>query len=105
MCRAAVFAAFSERARGGVTVPSVDGITMFEHGTLGAEFMLGGVVTDATVSGVSAMLRRAAVEYYAEFINKNVPDAVVNGIRVYREGNVLHITVTVPAGSGKIEGV
>lgn len=104
-CRAAVFAAFSERARGGVTVPSVDGITTFEHGTLGAEFMLGGVVTDATVSGVSAMLRRAAVEYYEVFINKNVPDAVVDGIRVYREGNVLHITVTVPAGSGKIEGV
>ena len=100
-----MFDAFSERALGGVTVPSVDGITTFEHGTLGAEFMLGGVVTDATVSGVSALLRRAAVEYYAEFINKNVPDAVVNGIRVYREGNVLHITVTVPAGSGKIEGV
>lgn len=102
--KAAVHSAFSAHALGSVTMPGVNGITMFEHGTLGAEFMLGGSVTDDAVGGISGLLRRAAVEYYAENINKDVPDTFESGIRVYREKNILHIIVNVPVSTGD-EGV
>lgn len=105
VCKAAVFSAFSAQPRGSVTITGVNGITIFEHSTLGAEFMLGGAITDDTVTSVSQLLRRAAVEYYTESIDKNVPDSFVNGIRVYREQNVLHIIVNVPVNAGGVEGV
>ena len=100
--KAAIAAAFSTQSRGSVTIAGANGITIFEHGTLGAEFLLDYGMSESDVQTAISHLRVAVTEYYRKHINKDVTsDELDRRIRLYLSGSVLHISITIPVASGK----